>query len=185
MVSHVEWTSTNPLFRLWFQSFQILVYYRMQITVNILRQDGEWQIYPDILDILVREDWYQYLVCYAYYHRLSEKLLNFRFAQIFNNWCFTKRNDYTWAQNPLIPKWKPKRSDHKGLPDQNVCFLPRIKGFCVKFNINIIHVCVTFCSVVLGRSSEVQTKQQSNMWSNQSIYQWCISATEHSILHSS
>ena len=59
--------------------------------------------------------------------------MHFRLSKIFNSWCFSHGCDKTWAQNPLILKWKPNLFDHKSLYDQGIyVFLLESNSFELK-----------------------------------------------------
>ena len=141
MVTHiVEWTSADPLFLLWPQSFKMLVHYYKQwssISLNkvmavryILYLDLSGYTFVRGTDITL---WFVLVTRTCFFR----KVLNSRFVQIFSNWCFSYDSDKIWTQNSLILRQKPNFFGHTCLS-----------------SITIIHICAGFCSAVPSRVSK-------------------------------
>ena len=103
--------------------------------------------------------WYHSLVSPTYYHRpyFSEKLVNFRFVQIFINWLFSymrleHRTPWFIDRNLIGLVIQFCMSKIVLFPYRNQRF------WSLSLIVTIIHICARFHSVVLSGISQPQAK---------------------------
>ena len=114
---------------------------------------------------------------------ISEKFVNFRFAKIFNSWCSSYGDDEIWAQNPLIPKWKPNRFDHKGLYGQNFYVsMKESKGSELKSTLTWFMYVLHFALLCLVEFLSYKQRSGVITWSYQNSQHWCIFTRQHLVL---
>lgn len=81
----------EPLFSWWSHPFWNMGTLPQTTTVNTIRQDNDWQKYPTNLDILVKRRGIDinlfWILLTTINFTFSEKLVNFKFFQIFSSSC--------------------------------------------------------------------------------------------------